>query len=54
MDGVFYTLQDFFVHAEGVTYVMMGLALVCFVVVWNFLVSREEDEFSGEGWETHE
>jgi hypothetical protein len=54
MEGVFYTLQDFFVHAKGVTYVMMGLALVCFVAIWKYLVSHEEDEFSGEGWEMHD
>jgi hypothetical protein len=54
MEGLFYTLQDFFTHSKGVTYVLMGLALLAFVAIWNFLVSREEDEYSGEGWEMHE
>lgn len=54
MAGVFYTLQEFFTHSKGVTYVMMGLALLVMAGVWTFLVSREEDEFSGEDWETHE
>lgn len=54
MEGIFYTLQDFFTHSKSVTYVMMGLALLAFVAIWSFLVSREEDEFSGEGWEMHE
>jgi hypothetical protein len=54
MDGIFYTLQDFFTHSKGVAYVLMGIALLSFVAVWNFLVSKEEDAFSGEDWETHE
>ena len=54
MDGIFYTLRDFFTHSKGVTYVMMGLVLLAFVAIWCFLVSREEDSFSGEGWEMHE
>ncbi len=42
MEPVFFTLQDFFTFSKGVTYVLMGIALVVMVAMWNFLVGRDE------------
>ena len=31
MDGIIYTLQDFFLHTKSITYLLMGPALFGFV-----------------------
>jgi len=45
MEAVFYTLQDFFSFAKGTTYILMGCVLVIMVPMWNFIVSRDENEW---------
>jgi len=45
MDSVFYTLQDFFTHSKGMTYLLMGAALVAMTAMWNFLVARDEKDW---------
>lgn len=42
MEQSFYTLQDFMTHAEGVTYLLIGVALVFFTFFWLFLSERDE------------
>jgi len=43
MDGVFYTLQDFFAHTKGVIYVLTILSLGALGAFWSFLTGRDED-----------
>lgn len=43
MDGIFYTLQDFFTYTKGVTYVLILLILISMVGFWLFLTGRDED-----------
>ncbi len=42
--NIFYTLQDFLVHSEGVTYVVIVTWLLCFVAFYRFLVDRDSKE----------
>ncbi|MBI5577647.1 MAG: hypothetical protein HY895_00715 [Deltaproteobacteria bacterium] len=37
------TLHDFMVRTEGITYILIVVALVGFVVFWRFLTERDED-----------
>ncbi len=43
MENMFYTLQDFFTHTKGVTYILIVVALIGVTAFWNFLVGRDED-----------
>lgn len=43
MDGVFYTLQDFLTHTEGVTYILIVAALFTIAGFWSFLTARDDD-----------
>ena len=36
------TLQDLMLHNKSITYIMMGVVLICFVGFWRFLTGREE------------
>jgi len=40
--GVFYTLEDFLTHADGVIYLILGGFLLLFLWFWSFLVEREK------------
>jgi len=39
---MFNTLQDLMLHDKRVTYVLMGVVLICFVGFWHFLTDKEE------------
>ncbi len=43
MDQVFYTLQDFLLHTESVTYLLVIATLVGMMVFWWFLTGKDED-----------
>jgi len=43
MNEIFYTLQDFYTHIEGVIYILIILILIGMLGFWNFLVERDED-----------
>jgi hypothetical protein len=43
MEGVFYTLQDFYTHTKGVTYILIVLSLLAIAGFWSFLVERDDD-----------
>ncbi len=43
MDGIYYTLQDFMLRTKSVTYIVMVIALIGFVMFWNFLTGRDKD-----------
>ena len=45
MDGIFYTLQEFMTHTEGVTYILIIAILLGMLGFWNFLVDRDEDPY---------
>ena len=36
-----HTLFDFLTHTKGVTYIVAGLLLVCFIPFWQYLTERE-------------
>jgi hypothetical protein len=42
MHTVFYTLQDFMTHAEGITYLLIAGALCFFGFFWSFLSERDD------------
>ena len=44
MNTVFYTLQDFMTHTEGVTYVLIVAGLIGIAGYWYFLTERDEDQ----------
>lgn len=43
MDSIFYTLQEFMTHTEGVTYILVVAILLGMLGFWNFLTDRDED-----------
>lgn len=43
METVFFTLQEFMTHTKGVTYLLMGLALLVITAYWSFLGDRDDD-----------
>jgi len=42
MQGVYYTLQDFMLHAKSITYIVMGIVLIALLLFWHFLTGRDE------------
>ncbi len=43
MDQVFYTLQDFLIHTESVTYLLVIATLIGMTLFWLFLTGKDED-----------
>ena len=43
MENIFYTLQDFLTHTEGVTYIIIVLTLIIMLLFWKFLTARDDD-----------
>ena len=39
-----YTLQDYMLHTENITYIIMGMSLVGIVGFFLFLTGKQEDE----------
>ena len=44
MDGIIYTLQEFYLHTKSITYLLMAPALLGFIGFWIFLSEKEEEE----------
>ena len=42
MEKVFYTLHDFMIYSEGITYLLMGGILVSLLLFWLFLTGRDK------------
>ena len=42
MGNVFYTLLDFIIYSEGITYLLMGVILVFLLLFWLFLTGRDD------------
>jgi hypothetical protein len=43
MDGIFYTLQDFFLYTKGVIYILIIAILLAMLGFWRFLTGRDEE-----------
>ena len=43
MNDMIHTLQDFMLHTESNTYILMGVYLVCMVGFWMFLTQKDEE-----------
>ena len=44
MDNTIHTLQDFMLHTESNTYILMGVYLVCMVGFWMFLTQKDVEQ----------
>jgi len=44
MENTFYTLHDFLLHSESITYILMLLSLLGILGFWFFLTARDEDK----------
>jgi len=42
MESIYFTLQEFMTHTEGVIYLLTGGGLVVLVFFWRFLNRRDE------------
>ena len=42
MENVFYTLIDYIIYSEGITYLLMGAILVFLLLFWLFLTGRDD------------
>jgi hypothetical protein len=45
MEGIYYTLQDFLLHTESITYLLMGAGLLGMLGFWFFLTGRDEEKY---------
>ncbi len=43
MEHLIYTLQDFMLHTETITYIIMGLSLFAILGFWLFLTKMDND-----------
>lgn len=43
-----YTLQEYMTKTEGVTYILMLLFLVAFILFWKFLTGRDEETMDAD------
>jgi hypothetical protein len=43
MDHVFYTLHDFFLHTESITYLLIIPALLVITLFWRVLAGKDEE-----------
>ncbi len=43
MKDAIYTLQDFMLHTESITYIIMGISLFAVLGFWLFLTGLDED-----------
>ena len=44
MDDMIYTLQNFMLHTENVTYIIMGISLIGVLGFWLFLTRTDKDK----------
>ncbi len=43
MEGTIHTIQEFMLHTESITYILMGLSLLTILGFWFFLTGKDED-----------
>lgn len=39
-----HTLQEFFAHTKGISYILAVILLACSIPFWRFLTERDEQE----------
>jgi hypothetical protein len=44
MENMIYTLQNYMLHTENITYIIMGMSLIGMVWFWFFLTGKQDDE----------
>ena len=44
MDGTIHTLQDYMLHTENITYILIVAALIGITFFFRFLTDRDDDE----------
>jgi len=44
MEETFYTLHNFLLHTESITYILMLASLLGILGFWIFLTARDEDQ----------
>ena len=44
METIFYTLQDFYTHTKGISYLLMIAALIGIAFFWNFLSGKDDNK----------
>jgi len=42
MDNIIYTLNDYVIHTENITYLIMGGLLIMLPLFWFFLTEKDE------------
>lgn len=43
MNETIHTLHEYMLHTENITYIIMGLSLVCILGFWLYLTETDED-----------
>ncbi len=46
MEGIYHTLQEFMLHTESVTYILILCTLVGIAWFWGFLSERDDDPYT--------
>lgn len=41
MDHLFYTLHEYMLHTESITYIVLGGILIGFLLFWRYLTGRD-------------
>ena len=41
MDHLFYTLHEYMLHTENITYIILGGILIGFLLFWRYLTGRD-------------
>ena len=44
MDGTLHTLQEYMLHTENITYILIVAALIGMTFFFRFLTDRDDDE----------
>jgi len=44
MEGTIHTLQDYMLHTENITYILIVAALIGITFFFRFLTDRDDDE----------
>jgi hypothetical protein len=42
MENIFFTLQEFMLHAKSTIYILMGVSLVGIAGFWRFLSAKDD------------
>ena len=43
MEQAFYTIHEFMLHSENITYIIMGISLLAILGFISFLTGRDDD-----------